>query len=306
MTLSQARTLLTSTANTDAFTGSVWNATWGNGKLDILEAVARYFTPGATITRKTFSNDLPGSNVTVRLTGTTKLAVRFSPDVNGRLTGLLVNATTINNRPIIGPGPLKCDVYTNNAGVPGVKLGNTVLHPLQLMNAGVMSYVQMADAGVSVTNGTDYFIVFEHTNATDTLIIRGDTATTATRSVYNTGSGWLALGSNLRIRSIVAYGSGVSDVAPDGQLPEAYALEQNYPNPFNPSTTIRFSIPVQQHVSLKIYNVLGQVVATLVDDTIVAGNHVVQWEPEQIASGTYFYRLEVGNFRESRKVIYLK
>ena len=306
MTLTQARTLLTITANTDAFTGSVWNATWGAGKLDILEAVARYFTPGATIARKTFSNDLPGTNATVRLTGSTKLAVRFSPDVTGRLTGLLVNATTINNRPIIGPGPLKCDVYNNNAGVPGAKVGNTVLHPLQLMNAGTLNYVQMSDAGAAVTSGTDYFVVMQQTNATDTLIIRGDTATAATRSLSNDGSGWLTLSTNLRVRSIVSYGSGVSDVESGEGLPETYALEQNYPNPFNPSTTIRFSIPVQQHVTLKIYNVLGQEIATLVDDNVVAGKHVVQWQPEQIASGTYFYRLEAGSFRDSRKVVYLK
>jgi hypothetical protein len=98
----------------------------------------------------------------------------------------------------------------------------------------------------------------------------------------------------------------VSDVESGEGLPETYALEQNYPNPFNPSTTIRFSIPVQQHVTLKIYNVLGQEIATLVDDNVVAGKHVVQWQPEQIASGTYFYRLEAGSFRDSRKVVYLK
>jgi hypothetical protein len=306
MTFAQARSLMTTTANTDAYTGSVWNATWGNGKLDILESVARYFNPGVTVTRKIFTNDVISSNATIRLTGTTQLAVRFSPDVSGRLTGIQINATTLNNRPVIGPGPLKCLVYSNSGGMPGVKLGNTVLHPLQLMSAGTLNYIQMIESGVSVTGGTDYFVVISQTNATDTLIIRGDSAASSTRSLYNTGSGWVAAGTNYRMRMIVSYGTGVSDVATGDPLPETYALEQNYPNPFNPSTTIRFTIPAQQHVSLKIFNLLGQEVATLVDDNIIAGKHIVQWQPEQLASGTYFYRLEAGSFRESKKVVYLK
>jgi subtilisin family serine protease len=306
LTVDQIRTLLSTTANTDAFTGSVWNATWGVGKMDVLEAVARYFTPGATITRKIFAYDLSSSNTTVRLTGSAKLALRFSPDVSGRLTGMLVNATTINNRPIIGEGPLKCEIYTSNAGEPGAKLGNTVLHPLQLMSAGTMNYVQLSGSGVSVTSGTDYFVVMSQTNATDTLIIRGDTSTAATRSLYNGGSSWGAAGTNYRVRPIVSYGSGVTDVAIGEGIPQTYALEQNFPNPFNPSTTIRFSIPVRQHVTLRIFNLLGQEIATLVDDAVAAGDHAVQWKPERIASGTYFYRLEAGSYRDSKKVVYLK
>ncbi len=306
LTVGQITSLMTSTANTDAFTGSTWNATWGAGKLDLVEAMARHFSPGATIVRKIFSYDLPTSNVTARLTGTTQFALRFSPDVNGRLTGLQVNATTINNRPIIGPGPLRCEVYSNNGGVPGTKLGNTALHPLQLMSEGTLNYVQMIDAGVMVTSGTDYFLVLSQTNANDTLIVRGDTETTGTRSLINSGSGWAAASTNLRIRAIVSSGSGVTDVAGTNTVPETYALEQNYPNPFNPSTTIRFNIPAAQRVILKVYNLLGQEIATLVDDNLVAGRHIVQWQPERLASGTYFYRLEAGTFRESKKVVYLR
>jgi hypothetical protein len=74
-------------------------------------------------------------------------------------------------------------------------------------------------------------------------------------------------------------------------LPTEYQLEQNYPNPFNPSTTIEFALPEKSQVSIKLYNVLGEEVATLVEGTRPAGFHKVQWNPEGLASGIYFYRM---------------
>jgi subtilisin family serine protease len=306
LSVGQISSLLTSTANTDGFTGSTWNAVWGAGKLDIVEAVKRHFVPGATVARTVYSYDTPTTNTTAELTGSTQFALRFTPDVNGRMTGVFINATTLNNVPIVGPGPLRCEVFTNNGGVPGTKMGNTVLHPLQLLSAGTLNYVQMLDAGVTVASGTDYFIVLSQTNATDTLIIRGDLETTGTRSLINAGGGWATAGTNLRIRPIVSSGSGVTGIADAGSIPDAYTLEQNYPNPFNPSTTIHFSIPANEHVILKVFNVLGQEVATLVHDDLAAGRHIVQWQPDGLASGTYLYRLEAGSFRETRKVVYLR
>jgi hypothetical protein len=240
------------------------------------------------------------------LTGAGKMAMRFTPDVSGRLTGIQLNATTINNRPIIGNGPLVCEVYTNAGGTPGTKLGNSVLHPLQLLNAGTTNYVQMLGSGVSVTSGTDFFVVMSQTNATDTLIMRTDNATGSTRSLAFDGATWASTGANLRFRAIVSYGNGVTDVAASESVPATYTLDQNYPNPFNPSTTIRFAVPVAGHVSLKIYDVLGQEVATLVDDDVVAGMHTAQWKPVGVASGMYLYRLQSGTFSESRKLLLLK
>ena len=310
LTAAQARAVLTATADVDGSTGSTWNAMWGYGKMDLLEALARQHTPGASITRKTFSYDAATMNATLALTGSGKIAVRFTPDVTGRLTAVVVNATTINNRPIIGNGPLRCEVFTNSGGNPGAKLGTTVQHPLQMLNAGTPNYVQMLGTGVSVTGGTDYFIVLSQTNATDTLIVRTDTVTSATRSRVWNGSAWTGLAANIRMGMMVAYGSGVSAVGEDGgaagDVPGVYSLDQNYPNPFNPSTTIRFAVPVATHAVLTIYDILGQRVATLVDDEIEAGTHAVQWSPEGLASGVYLYRLEAGNYAEGRKLLLLR
>jgi len=92
----------------------------------------------------------------------------------------------------------------------------------------------------------------------------------------------------------------------DINQPVNYSLEQNYPNPFNPSTTIEFGIPQNGFVTLKIFNVLGKEVATLVNGQIEAGKHKVDFDATDLNSGVYFYRIESANFVETKKMILLK
>ncbi len=91
-----------------------------------------------------------------------------------------------------------------------------------------------------------------------------------------------------------------------GGVPLVYALNQNYPNPFNPSTTIRFEIPKQSNVELKVYNLLGQVVATLVNGNMKAGRHEATFDATKLSSGVYFYKLIAGSFVETKKMLLLK
>ncbi|MDZ7291419.1 MAG: T9SS type A sorting domain-containing protein [candidate division KSB1 bacterium] len=87
------------------------------------------------------------------------------------------------------------------------------------------------------------------------------------------------------------------------EIPKAYLLEQNYPNPFNPTTKIRFELPKSVRVSLKIYDMLGQEVAVLVDEEKPAGRYEVVWEPIGVSSGVYLYRLQAGAFVQVKKMI---
>lgn len=92
----------------------------------------------------------------------------------------------------------------------------------------------------------------------------------------------------------------------DSERPASYKLEQNFPNPFNPSTTINFSLSDAQHVSLKIYNVLGQVVSTLVNEEVSAGSHSVKFNAAGLSSGIYYYRIETAGISETRGMMLLK
>ncbi|MHB8579240.1 MAG: T9SS type A sorting domain-containing protein [Ignavibacteriaceae bacterium] len=100
---------------------------------------------------------------------------------------------------------------------------------------------------------------------------------------------------------------GISSKDLKNGIPDKFSLEQNYPNPFNPSTTIRFDLTKQSNVSLKIYNVVGQVVSTLINNqTFNAGYHSIQWNANSFASGVYFYRLEANGIAAAKKMIFLK
>ena len=88
--------------------------------------------------------------------------------------------------------------------------------------------------------------------------------------------------------------------------PILFKLEQNYPNPFNPSTTIKYSIPKQSYVTIKIYDVPGREVQTLVNEQKPAGNYQVEFNAANLPSGVYFYRIQAGSFKQVRKMMLIK
>jgi len=102
------------------------------------------------------------------------------------------------------------------------------------------------------------------------------------------------------------YSPSILSVDPQAGVPSAYGLLQNYPNPFNPSTTIKYELPQRLHVTLSLYNTLGQKVMALVDEAVEAGYHEVQFDAEGLASGVYLYRLQAGDFVSTKKLVILK
>jgi hypothetical protein len=89
-------------------------------------------------------------------------------------------------------------------------------------------------------------------------------------------------------------------------VPVSFKLDQNYPNPFNPSTTINYSIPKESMVTLKIFNILGQEVKTLVNENKSAGNYSIRFNASSLSSGIYFYSIKAGNFYQVKKMLLLK
>ena len=105
----------------------------------------------------------------------------------------------------------------------------------------------------------------------------------------------------------IAAGDGMTYVLAAGTLPSSHALAQNYPNPFNPSTTISFDLPADGRVRLEVYNVIGELVSTLIaDEAREAGTHATVFDATGLPSGVYFYRIQAGGFSAMRKMVLLR
>jgi hypothetical protein len=89
-------------------------------------------------------------------------------------------------------------------------------------------------------------------------------------------------------------------------IPNNFSLSQNYPNPFNPSTTIAFDIPITSYTKLIVYDLLGREIETLVNEELKAGSYKVNFNADRLSSGVYYYKLESGDFRQTRRMVVLK
>ena len=169
---------------------------------------------------------------------------------------------------------------------------NLVLHDTTI--AGVATFI----ATNSITAGPNF-----------TIALTGDATFRTGRIIYLRNG--IVVVSGGRFRAV--QDSTLVDVKLDEDplIPAEFALRQNYPNPFNPTTTINFDLPHRSTVALSIFNMLGQRVATLVNEDKDAGRYEVVWDGRhdqgiQVSSGVYFYRLTADQFVETRKMLFMK
>ncbi len=101
-------------------------------------------------------------------------------------------------------------------------------------------------------------------------------------------------------------GTLVSVPNTNNQLPQKYSLEQNYPNPFNPTTNITFALPKAGNITLKVYDILGREVMTIVNSYVNAGTHIVPFDASSLSSGVYIYKINAGEFTDSKKMVLIK
>ncbi len=119
-------------------------------------------------------------------------------------------------------------------------------------------------------------------------------------------AGYAKTGDSQMTSFIKKYSFNITPVNEPQPLPTEFQLSQNYPNPFNPTTTISYNLPQRTYVTLKVYNVLGQEVATLADGTQPIGQHQIIFDGSRLASGTYFYVLQAGGNRLIQKMMLMK
>jgi Secretion system C-terminal sorting domain len=154
----------------------------------------------------------------------------------------------------------------------------------------------------------------------DTIIADGDPlpagdtvlCTLDVTALNNSGTGYvhLVIGDYNNLTDTVGFDFTASTVpitsVGNADSPIKYSLQQNYPNPFNPSTRIEFSLGKEEHVNLKVYDILGNLVTTLVDENRPAGDYKISLNASNLPSGVYIYRLQTKNYTQSRKMLLLK
>ena len=129
----------------------------------------------------------------------------------------------------------------------------------------------------------------------------------ATNMLVSTSLDLRAQVSERRIIIVKVGASGVTNVQyVNDNAPTSFSLSQNYPNPFNPSTTIRYGLPRNSFATLRVYNILGQLVAQLVHEQQSAGHHNVVFNGSRLASGVYLYRLQAGDYVATKKLMLLR
>ena len=151
-----------------------------------------------------------------------------------------------------------------------------------------------------VDDFTEFVVNFEYTtnDIPDIAVIDFTIDSSLVDNQLHQGSSWFI--------DSLSFGP-LSDIRNEEEIfPDAISLYQNYPNPFNPKTIIKYQIPELRFVTLKLYDVLGNEIATLVNEEKPIGNHTIEFDASTLPSGVYFYRLQVGSFVETKKMMLMK
>ncbi len=205
-------------------------------------------------------------------------------------------------------------IDANTGYIGGSKLFKTV-------NSG-NSWSQMQDIpqspyiyGVEFLNEQTGFVsgsgfLYKTTNGGTTWGVNSSLPTTNTINsikFFDNNTGILIGDDGMILKTTNGGGYYLTEIVPiNNSVPDEFILKQNYPNPFNPVTNINFSLPKEGFVSIKVYDVTGRMVKTLVNEVIETGNYTVTFDGSQFASGIYFYRLETNNFMETKRMMLVK
>jgi hypothetical protein len=263
--------------------------------------VTGYYTNSSSIVVGDFDGDSDNDFITTGWDDNYCVLVR-NQGGQGNLAFTVDTITTSSTR-----GLAKLD-YDNDGDLDFVTINNTLdsLGITIFLNNGTGSFTEKKNCFFPFASGHPNGIVaadFDADGKTDVAVVsRSVGGGDSLFVLYNLG------GFN---------GTTAVEHQPVNELPEEFVLSQNYPNPFNPATRIEYALPLQSHVTIKIYNLLGQEIATLADEQQLNGNHLVEWNGKSTtgflaSTGVYFYRIEARRsdgqflFASVKKMLLLK
>jgi N-acetylneuraminic acid mutarotase len=187
---------------------------------------------------------------------------------------------------------------------PDISIGDTLIDSVMVINAGNVNLIVNSVTSshplfsISPTSG----VISPDSNSQFYIQFRADTLPGRQQGVLVFHHNGLTSPDSIIAKADVITGI----VSQDATIPRKFTLHQNYPNPFNPTTAIEFSIPKSEFVTLKIYNVLGEEVATPISERLSTGSYRYEWNASTLASGVYLYRLQAGDYVETRKMVLMK
>jgi photosystem II stability/assembly factor-like uncharacterized protein len=234
--------------------------------------------------------------------GGTDWAEQFSDNVTGGYNAMYFS--DVNNGWIVGDAGKVVRTtdggthwnYVTNTGINSNDRSKTVF----FLNANI--------GWISTKDGNGYGVIQHTTDGGGSWTTQGTPLVNpeggnAIFSIYfaDEQNGWLTADYG----KICRY-TGTAGIEQTGNTVNGFTLMQNYPNPFNPTTGIAFSLPSKSFVSLKIFDVIGREIATVVSEELPAGDYSRQWNATNLPSGIYFYRLQAGTFTETRKLVLLR
>jgi hypothetical protein len=239
------------------------------------------------------------------------VSIRTVDFTTGTFRHLLNARRYFTSGPVIGKGWVSAtsDTIPNPGDVMSVKFkiansGKSDTVRNVLVSASALDTTIVVATGVKLAYG-DLLPGQESVGtATQSFTVRGNCPPNAKARILLTvvSEGFAAWTDTVTIQVQAA----VTEVAFNSAVPLEYSLSQNYPNPFNPATKIEFSIAKSGLVSLKVYDLLGREMATLVNEVKAPGTYTLRWDAGSMQSGVYFYRLTAGDFSKSRKLILLR
>lgn len=263
--------------STGMYLPGVGEAGWNNALY--MQGTAIWFGTNTTHLYYSPTNGVTGSWVSEATTaGGNEYAIWFNTPNSGLCGGTALNQTVnagLTWSPLTAPGT------ANVSGITGVGVNYWFTRQTNLIYR-------------TTNNGTTF--TTEYTNPTSTAVYNHITMSRAGTKLWAVTS----LGGISKSDGLV----GVTPIST--QIPNSFSLSQNYPNPFNPTTTIRYAIPQAANVTVKIYDMLGNEVMTVVNEHQNAGTYAGSVDASNIASGVYFYTIKAGSFTDTKKMMLVK